>query len=225
MSRSVRLALGTAALAALTLTLRPLIVTAAPEPARPADPQWKQIPEADPPPAPPPPKPLTGVQLTEGLAKAAKRVRMPTIANAPQTLEMRLTPLKPRLENGTRIVHAKSIDLIEPTAEIPDGVYWLLADDAYTYQSYIKIRVNTEKDKLYVADCRLKDHNPNLTGKHWLRVRAPGFDEVLEPDDGHIIFAFRGGDGGSTVDLFYNENPLNWYHKMAFYGCDFGKAG
>lgn len=155
MSRSIRLALGAATLAALTFALSPL-VGAAPEPARPIDPQWKQLRTIDPPELtfPPPPKPLTRLQLSESLTKAAKRASMPTIANAPQTLEMRVTPANPRLENGARIVEARSINLVTPTTDVPDGVYWLTADWGYSPRSLIKIRVPTEKVKLYVADRR-----------------------------------------------------------------------
>lgn len=228
MSRSIRPALATAALAALIFTLRPFTVTAAPEPARSLGSQWKVDPALEPQdtPVPPPPKPLSPVQRKMALAGAAKFVHAPTLETAPQTLEMRLTPMKPRLEDGTRIVRANRIDFIESSSEVPDGVFWMNHGDGY-FISSIKMRVHSEKDKLYVGDCRVRevgsDGSPPLKSR--LRVQAPGLNQDFTAVDGHIVFAFRGDAVGSTVSLYYNDMELDAYRKMAFYGCDFGKAG
>lgn len=215
----IRPALGVAALAALVFTLQPRSVPAAPR-----SPE-KGVPDDQA--ARPPPPPLSTSVRAKALARALKQSgEPPTLPKMPQELEMRLTPMASQLANGTRITKAIGVTFVGGTGDVPGGYYYLWPYDRLTE---IHFRVHTEKDKLYVADCRVLEQSwyndkPKVTDDGKVLLNGAGVsDQELPIVDGHVLFVFRGDNVGTTLKLKYEARPFAAW--LSFYGCDFGQVG
>jgi hypothetical protein len=215
----IRPALGVAALAALIFTLQPRSVPAAPRSPEkgPPDDQAARL----------PPPPLSTSTRAKALVRALKRIgEPPTLATMPQELEMRLTPMASQLANGTRITKAIGVTFVGGTGDVPGGYYIMWPFDRLTE---IHLRVHTEKDKLYVADCRLveqswsNDKPVDIDGSKVFLNTAGVDNQELPVVDGHGLFVFRGQSVGTTLKLRYEARPFAAW--LLFYGCDFGQVG
>lgn len=222
MLRITRPVPGAAVVAALLFSMISLAAAASPAPPEPA-PGDADVALS----LPAPPKPVAAKSVARALARAVKQLGLTTLPKAPQKLEMRVTPMASRLDNGTRITEAAHIYFFGATNDVPDGLYRLHPEDGA--DAYLKFRVHTEKDKLYVADCRVveqgwnNDKPTDIKGGK-VTVAAPGLSyEDFAIQDGHVLFVFRGADGGASVQIKYaRAHPAVW---LAFYGCDFGAVG
>jgi hypothetical protein len=154
-----------------------------------------------------------------------------TLANAPATLEMRLTPLTPRLDNGAQLSGVAAANFYNGSDASPEGVFYLLGNEANG--SWISIDVPTEVGKLYVMDCRALEYDWHWEdperfrdGEVSARLGNSGDYQDLTTIDGHLVWAFSATETTSHVSMFYWGSPGGTYASryLAFWGCDIGKA-
>lgn len=196
-------------------------------------------------------RPTGGVAVPSALTKATRsallrklivdKKKQDALAQLPATLEMRLTPMHPSLDNGARIEAAAGIDYTGPSLEWPEGAYWMIGkandwyypDGNYLEASTITIRVPTEPGKMHVVDCRalVWDYWGYDTGQYnsfvegTVKLRLGGTAQTVKTVQGHILGVLHATEASSKIEIEYADPEHISYHGLIFWGCDVGKVG
>jgi hypothetical protein len=195
-------------------------------------------------------RPTGGIKMPTTLNKATRtkllksmvpKSKQDALAELPQLLEMRLTPMHPLLDSGARIEAATGIDFQGATPEWPDGSYWMSGKVTEWYYpasewrepSKLVVSVPTEVDKMYVVDCRalVWDYWGYDTGQYnsfgdgpvkLTLGKAP--TQTVSSVDGHVLGVLQAKGTTSKITLEYSDPELISYHGLVFWGCDIGKV-
>ena len=170
----------------------------------------------------PAPEPLNQAKRAAIVNTLVDKSEFGEVNYLPQTLDYRLTPMHP-VDGGARITAAHGISFYAPFAGASEGIYMLEDNDEVRGAGWVELYVPTEKDELYVVDCRVLETNVNRT-EGALKVIAPGISsQRMDGADGHVVFAFKAKKPKSGITLVFVKTRVEktW---LAFWGCDIGKA-
>ncbi len=185
------------------------------------------------PPAKAPPSALNTTQRSAGIKKTLdgipslsidKRTALEdAVASAPAKLEMRLTALTPKLDNGAVL---RSVEGTNFSSTGDEGLHYL--HGASAGGSWVKMKFPTEVNEVYVVDCRALEYDwmwqSPLFRDGEMRLKVDGGEfQAITTVDGHLLWAFKAKQTTSKVELFYWGSGGD-SRFMAWWGCDFGKA-
>jgi len=167
------------------------------------------------------PAPLKSAKLLAKINAQLISLKQPPLSEAPQELEMRLTPITPRLENGAQFSEAANVHYAGSVPEAPTGAFGLQPS------SSVKLSFPTVPGKFHIADCRAQMMGMWSTVAE-AQLQVSGSDlpyKVEETIDGHLVLAFKATKSTSTIQLAWPDDLEGGLKVIAFYGCDFGKMG
>jgi hypothetical protein len=145
------------------------------------------------------------------------------VAEAPATLETRLTPDKPRA-NGARIaklIISGTYGTVEIDADPAKGSHVYLGNEkAGTFGAMIE--VPTEAGNLYIVDCRFLVHNNGAWGPGTMHMDANQVQGApMTSYNGHALYAFAATSSSTMLSTVHAQDQGN---SFAWWGCDIGKA-
>ena len=181
-----------------------------------------------------PPAPLSSLARLDALTKIVDADQIAKMKATPATLEMRLSPMRPRLDNGARIDFINGVDLTGPTPVWPDGAYWLSGkatdwiEFTSSLPSMLELLVPTQSGKHYVIDCRALEYQGGLSETYTdavVTLKVDGVATPVQAKDGHLLAVAKASAANTRFSFEYRDNPPRPFHALVWWGCDIGKAG
>jgi hypothetical protein len=143
-------------------------------------------------------------------------------AAAPGSFGVRVTPAAPKTA-AAEILGAGAVHFSGPRPGASGGEYAFGAGTGGGLSwPYVDLRLQTEANKHYVLDCRLRPP-PGASTMGVVMGTPGGASATLEVKDGHVLFAFKATAASTDVNLVVTSLG-GGSHRGYFYGCDVGKV-
>ncbi len=184
-----------------------------PLPAGPSSPSMSAAPyvSAEMPPPKPASPPLAPLKKVEFLNKALKVMNIAALAAPPPPPQMKVTPAAPLHTGGMKIGYAGPLMFVSPSSVMPDGAYSMTNPPNGKYQ--VTVEFPSEKDKLYLLDCRFQ---VVWGGPLTVKVKRGEATQSLSGEDGHYLYTFKSDRVNQSVQMTGDVGA-------AFYGCELTK--